>query len=365
MGGELEESLTYLGLSRREASVLAYLMEHGSATAKDMISGLSIHQPQLYNVLASLVRKGFVNVQESKPKLYVPERPSVILERLEREYSRRKKSILEALSKGSGDNPTRRNLIWVTRGMESVIDNSNSLVQDASNELYIETTPQLLRRLLRQLRAASSRGVKAYVMLYPSAPEDLVQELRESGVTEVRANQLGQFYLVAPDVEQCVFMPRMMSLSGESTSVYGYVFKDKFMTLFFLHYYFEGWRNSTPVFRRGLRPEDFPVVFFSHRFATWEIMKALEAGLSLEVEVEGEFLKGGERAKLRGVPSKVNVDSEVINFELLDESSGRKVLVGGENSLLEDFSAERIVLSLAGDGKPRTQGGLEQIEADR
>jgi Archaeal transcriptional regulator TrmB. len=37
----------------------------------------------------------------------------------------------------------------------------------------------------------------------------------------------------------------------------------------------------------------------------------------------------------------------VINFELQDLASGKRYLIGGDNAILEDISAEKIVIELA------------------
>jgi len=346
MDEDFIDSLTSLGLSRKEALVLGYLMMRGSATAKDIITDLSIHQPQLYNIMSSLIRKGFIFVQESKPKVYVAERPSIVLEKLEREFSRKKASILNAITKGYVSENLRRNVMWVTRGIDNVLNNSISLIQEASSELYIEAHVSMIQRLLKHIASSTSRGVKAYVLVYPSIDEVTSTQLREAGALEVKVHPLGQFYLIVPDAQHSVFMPRMMSLE-QGSNAYGYVFRDEFMSLFFLHYYFEGWRRSETKFRRELRVNDFPLIFRSHRFAVWEIMRAKENGLKIKVTVQGRLVKGGDRLTISGRPGKVRAEGDVVNFEL--DSNGNTFLVGGENSVLEDVEAERVIIELSGD----------------
>jgi len=344
--GELQEALMSLGLSRKEASVLSYLLLRGSATAKEIMAELSIHQPQLYDVISSLERKGFLYVQQSKPKVYIAERPSVILERLEREYTKKKSSIISAIVKSSTNELARRNLIWVTRGLDNVVNNSISLIQEAKNELYIEAPPHILRKLVKSIKVACSKGVKTYVLLYPSLEQDLLSELVSAGIVELKTNALGQFYLVVPDAEQSVLMPRMMSLE-EGNNAYGYVFKDKLMSLFFIHYFFDAWKSSETAFRKLLRESDYPMSFYSQRFAVWEILKAQEAGLKPKVTVSGYTLKQKTQITLSGFPFNERVTSDVINFELQDLASGKRYLIGGDNAILEDISAEKIVIELA------------------
>lgn len=64
------EKLQELGLTKREAEVyLAILMKNG-ATVKDLLETLDVHQPQLYNIIQSLIRKGFIRASAGRPRVY-------------------------------------------------------------------------------------------------------------------------------------------------------------------------------------------------------------------------------------------------------------------------------------------------------
>ncbi|KUO93469.1 MAG: hypothetical protein AT713_03360 [Caldivirga sp. JCHS_4] len=126
---DLVDALMILGLSKKEATVLAYLIMRGSATAKDIMADLSIHQPQLYNVMMSLERKGFVNIQHSKPKVYEPISVGLIMEMIENEASRRKQAIVKAISSLTRGERSR-SLVWVTRGIDNIVNNSAALIQE-------------------------------------------------------------------------------------------------------------------------------------------------------------------------------------------------------------------------------------------
>jgi hypothetical protein len=88
----------------------------------------------------------------------------------------------------------------------------------------------------------------------------------------------------------------------------------------------------------------YPLVFTSQRFASWEIARSLCLGLRIRVRVDGVFVKTGEKVSIEGIPAKVNFSHDVVNFQLLN---GEKThLVGGDNALVEDGSAERITITL-------------------
>ncbi|WP_291999704.1 TrmB family transcriptional regulator [Caldivirga sp.] len=341
---DLVNALAILGLSRKEATVLAYLLLKGSATAREIMADLSIHQPQLYNIMVSLERKGFINVQQSKPKVYAPIGTGVIMEMIESEVLKRKQAVVKALtSLTRGDRA--RNLLWVTRGIDNVIYNSASLIQEATSELYVSAPPVLLGRLLKYMSNVDPR-VKVYVLVYPDLSSELLSELKNiSSIVEVKVNRLGPFYFISPNAESCIFASSKASLLRDS-EVYGYVFRDRVMTLQFIHGLFDVWRRAQTVYRRGFKPSDYPLVFNSHRFATWEILKAKESGLNIEVRIKGHLVKNNEEVDLTGVPLNVTIDSDVVNFELLPNNGDKALLIGGTNALIEDVESEYVEIRL-------------------
>ncbi|WP_291764793.1 TrmB family transcriptional regulator [Caldivirga sp. UBA161] len=342
--GDLVDALTILGLSRKEATVLAYLLLNGNATAREIMTDLSIHQPQLYNIMVSLERKGFINVQQSKPKVYTPIGMGVIMEMIENEMLKRKQAVVKALtSLTRGDRV--RNLLWVTRGIDNVIYNSASLIQEATSELYVSAPPVLLSRLIKHISNLDPR-VKAYILVYPSLDDELLSRLKGiKSLVEVKVNKLGPFYFISSNAESCVFAPSKVSLLREAEP-YGYVFRDRIMTLQFIHGFFDAWRRAQTIYRRGFKTSDYPLVFNSHRFATWEILKAKESKLSIEVRVKGYLTSNNEEADITGVPLNVTIDSDVVNFELLPSNGGKALLVGGTNALIEDIESEYIEIKL-------------------
>lgn len=341
---DLINALMILGLSRKEATVLAYLLVRGSATAREIMTDLSIHQPQLYNVMKSLERKGFVNVQESKPKVYTPISIGVIMEMIENEAQRRKQAIMKALELASkSERP--RSLLWVTRGVDNIINNTASLIQEAKSELYVSAPSTILSRLLRYIRNLDPR-VKVYVLVYPQIDEGLLNDLRSIGsVVEVKVNRFGPFYFVSSDAESCIFTSTGVILSDRDA--YGYVFRDRVMTLQLMHSLFDTWRRAETVYRRWFKPTDYPITFNSHRFATWEILKAKEAGLSIRVRVKGRLTKTNEDVDVVGIPINVTISSDVINFEIKPINGEKTLLVGGANALIEDIESEYVEITIA------------------
>ena len=72
--------LKELGLTTREAEIYLTILQRGKVTMKDLMEALDIHQPQLYNVLASLARKGLIRVSVGRPKVYIANDPRSVVE---------------------------------------------------------------------------------------------------------------------------------------------------------------------------------------------------------------------------------------------------------------------------------------------
>jgi sugar-specific transcriptional regulator TrmB len=63
----LLKALTMMGLTNREAEVFLVIAEKGETSVKDILELVDVHQPQLYNILSSLIRREFIKVSSSRP----------------------------------------------------------------------------------------------------------------------------------------------------------------------------------------------------------------------------------------------------------------------------------------------------------
>lgn len=342
---DLVDALTILGLSRKEALVLAYLLIRGRATAGDILGDLPIHQPQLYNILTSLKRKGLVYEQASRPKVYVPANPGLIMETVEEETTKRRQALIKALTQPPRQSGNLRNLIWVTRGLDNLINNAASIISEAKNELFISAPPTILARLLRNI-AKLNELVKIHAIIYPEVDNAMLSVLKSiKNILEVKVDKVNNL-LIAQDAETSIFTISKVSLSTNPDEVYGYVFRDRAMTLHLIDEMFNRWIGAKTVFRRGLSEVKYPMMFRSHRLAVWELMKLRELGKEVKVRVKGYYVKNNEPIEIEGVfTGKVVISPNIVNFELLT-NNGKTILIGGDHAIMEDVSAELIEISL-------------------
>lgn len=337
---EVIKALSELGLTEKESYVYLLLLLKGPLRASEILEGVKVHQPQLYNILKNLIRKGFVKVVNGRPRLYAANDPEVIIERKESELKKYKELVKELIKRRSWE---RKAGVWITRGREGLIRNSIELIKHSKNELYLELPSSLATYLLNSVVKAVNRGVRAYLLFFPKVEEDALRKLSAiSRNLNVKEKRIGEFFLLISDMETCTYAPKRYFTSRVNDDMYAIIFNEKEMPFFFMHRFFEAWRRGRPVISEELSPSLYPRKFLSHRMAVDEILRLREKGFRVEVEVKGKLIREERSVKVRGEVSSLVVTSEVVNFTL---TVGKKeVRIGGYGSEVEDLEAEEITI---------------------
>jgi len=339
--GDFTHTLDLLGLTPMEAAVYLSILRRGTAKSSDIISELKIHQPQLYNIILSLTRKGFVRASGSRPKLYVPVDPSTVFEAAIRELRSGEKKLSSLYrnpaSAGDGSKP----IAWFVKGRRNTVSTLQSIIEEASAEILMEQPLSLLSSTLGRLATKSKRGVEVYLLLYGGEPTDAVKRrLVESGVSEVRFTGLGHYLLCVTDQATCLYAPRKL-FSGivldanESNTL---VFREKEVADFFNHNFFVAWFKAKELFseERSYNKK----VYTNQRAALYVLSKILRRGVRPRIRVEGRNTRTGKPIQLEGKVLDTRIEEEVYSFTL--DTGKALVEVGGENALVETVIAERV-----------------------
>lgn len=94
---ELEKTLVFLGLSKKEAAIYLALLEMGRAKVSEISRKAGMNRTTGYDILDSLVVKGLVRISGKEPKQeYVAESPNNLLSLLNREMEEKQKNIRKA-----------------------------------------------------------------------------------------------------------------------------------------------------------------------------------------------------------------------------------------------------------------------------
>lgn len=339
---QLMNILTMMGLSNREAEVFLAILERGEASVKDILEVVDVHQPQLYNILTNLVRRGFIKVSNSRPKLYSAYGLSSIID----SYVATLESIKEAVK----NLETRRSSgsqIYVTYGTSGINNGIVEVANSAQVELYGEVPSWLLRRNIKVFMDALRRGVRLYLIVYPSIEERDADSLKSyEEYAWIRTTKLGDFLLLIADASRGIYASRR-SIMGKGTP-YCYIIYDRDMVSRLLTIFQSTWREAEDVIYINPEKGKYPRKFLNIFFAALTVQALLSHGYRPVIYVKGIYLKNNEPIEVRGVASSVTMINRITNIVI--KSGNAQYSVGGFDAEIEDIEAREIVIESLNPG---------------
>lgn len=332
-------ALQELGLTPNEALLFKFLLEKGGTNTLDMNKYLKIRQPQLYDLLTSLERKGMINVIEGRPKIYEALKLDVIL-RNKKENLQENESVLVRWEEQSAGKEEPIPAIWVSRTWKSFRNNTLSLIDEAEKSLMIQTPLNFLPELMAELDTIELRNQRIFLLIYGNGieEEDLNSILEKEYFSDIGLLGLGQFFAIVEDEGSSCFMPRNI-IEKDKSQRYGYIFRDRNMTWFIIHNFFTGWSEANIVKRKQA---EVGMVYTNQRFAVYDLSYLLkDEKREVWVSVTGFDKKKGKDTVIDGYVESVVTTNEVYNFNLVTKS-GERFSVGGYDSKGERIEAEKI-----------------------
>ncbi len=346
---KIKDILSELGLTKREAEIYLTIALRGSATVKDLLEALDIHQPQLYNILSSLMRKGFLRVSMGRPKVYIANSIDSLIESKKfhldilREEMEHAINELRALQREVEESET---YVSITRGFNGIMTSIIEVLSSARYEVCTEMPLDVLRRGVDVFITALERGVNMYMLVFPHIPPDMVSRFKRFSNIRLRESKLGNFLLAVSDMDSAIYARRRFFSPYKppvpAQEIYGYVIREKDLIWRLLNIFERTWRNSREIHSWSLDPKSYPKVFLEFGMALNEVEALLERGYKPIVEVEGRDVKQRRNLKLRGIVVSVNRSIDINNF-ILESEEGR-FSVGGFDAEVEDIEAQKVVI---------------------
>jgi sugar-specific transcriptional regulator TrmB len=154
-------TLRDLGFGAHETAVILALNARECATVSDLSDETGIHHANLYSVLDALVGKGFVVLQEGRPKVY----QFAPLSHLKETLTSKLKQLFEDLLKLQESRVSTTAipaLIYTIRGYSDVVSKMLSMISRAKDTILL-VAPELDdfgEGVIAALEEAASRGVK-------------------------------------------------------------------------------------------------------------------------------------------------------------------------------------------------------------
>ncbi len=192
-------SLQELGLTDYEIRAYTTLLEAGSATANELSELSDVPYSKAYEVLGSLEKKGWVEVEHARPSKYYPKPPSVALDvtRLEVENRIRQNGaiVLEELQplyerKEVHERPD----VWIVRGEFNILAKTRETLDHAAKEILVAlpVIPQaVMDALVPTLKTIIRKDIGVRVMTTKKAATASLEELSRVCDVRVRDQMFG------------------------------------------------------------------------------------------------------------------------------------------------------------------------------
>ena len=183
------------GLTDYEIRSYTSLLEIGPATASELSESSSVPYSKIYEVLGSLEKKGWIEMEHGRPSKYYPKPPSVAMEITKSQWENSLRTnealILGELQplyekKGVRERPD----IWIVRGNFNVLAKIRETIEHVQKEILasVPAIPDSVAELLIPLvKSVAEKGVKIQIMTMQGPDSETMSKLMK--FCEVRSRE--------------------------------------------------------------------------------------------------------------------------------------------------------------------------------
>ncbi len=183
------------GLTDYEIRSYTSLLEIGPATASELSESSSVPYSKIYEVLGSLEKKGWIEMEHGRPSKYYPKPPSVAMEITKSQWENSLRTnealILGELQplyekKGVRERPD----IWIVRGNFNVLAKIRETIEHVQKEILasVPAIPDSVAELLIPLvKSVTEKGVKIQIMTMRGPGSETMSKLMK--FCEVRSRE--------------------------------------------------------------------------------------------------------------------------------------------------------------------------------
>ncbi len=192
-------ALKEIGLTDYEVATYIALLEDGPCTASQASKGAQVPYSKIYDVLASLETKGWVEIENTRPKKYFPKPPSEALEATRLTFESNLQSNLNQVqvelrplytSKEIQERPD----IWIVRGDFNILARIREGLNTARHTLMIAMSAPpgpLIEILLGDLQRLKDAGVEIRLMITKDVGEKTLHQLSKLGEVRIKERMFG------------------------------------------------------------------------------------------------------------------------------------------------------------------------------
>ena len=351
--GQIQEALQNLGLSQYQADAYTATLELGSAPAVDIADTAGVPRARIYDVLRKLEAEGYVETYEQDSLHARALNPIEATDKLHQ----RAETFTQAAEQMNNlweDPAVEDSQITIVKRQDTVYEQANCFIREATNEVQLTATPAQYSRLEKALAGAQDRGVFTQVTLLPptdSASVDTDSIDFEGSVIEARVRTLPGPFVLISDREKTCFSPQTPWLSNS----YGLI-ADNFPIAHVFHRYFQTthWDAWEPVY--SARATDPPITYVNLRHCITDLEPIISDGATVHVTVEGidtasreEVTVGGtvtdllysKATDVLGTPELADIARQVAIVVSDDQA---EYTIGGWYARVEDIEMRRLTV---------------------
>lgn len=350
---ELKEALHTLNLSQYQADAYAAAIRLGSASAVNIANQADVPKSRIYDVLRKLESRGYVETYEQDSLHARALDPTEVISELE-EQADLLTDAAERIEELWANPAVEESQITLVKRRDTVYEQANRFIQDATNEIQVTTTPAQFNMLRPELSTAIDRDVYIQLTLLPAeegtviAPEDV--ELQHV-VNEARHRTLpGPFVLIVDRAKTC-FAPE----SPAFNNVYG-VIADNYPIAHVFHRYFQTTLWDAWETIHSAQAEDPPITYVNLRHCITDLEPILADGAKVHVTVNGvetysrdpvtvsgvvKELKYSKATGIAGTPELSDITRQVA---VVITDGDVEYTVGGWYARIEDIEMRRLTI---------------------
>jgi len=193
------KALREIGLTDYEIRAYLMMLSSGPLTASQVSQKADLPYSKIYDILKVLERKGWIEVERSRPKIYYPKSPSEAIEmtrlRVENSLRNLKSQVLTELKpiyekRGIQERPD----IWIVRGSLNIVSKARETLSRSRRELmlalpFLEKT--LINMFTPDLIRMKSTIVTAKLMVTKEVNEDILRKISKLAEIRLRDQMFG------------------------------------------------------------------------------------------------------------------------------------------------------------------------------
>jgi len=347
---KLIEKLMKLGLTQNEAKAYVTLIELGTASPLDIAALSEVPVSKIYYVLSELEKKGIIESQQGRPKLYRAVDPSRALDMLVERYLEAKRDAIRLVrmlaAKGRRANT---GTIWVIRGKRNIINRVKAIIRNTRHSLAVASVDETLSLLVRDLWNAVNRDVNVSMVIYRTRDkltDFLVNKFKRDAMVRVR-DMVAPSMFIADDKLGIVYITEALYRApGGRVETALLIEDEEFLPIFGTYFRFFLWYPSrlvTSLEEYLSRPRTYCIYYRAVEDARYLLSK----GIKPRARVEGWHIVDGKRRRItlegRIVSIYESANRTVYNMTLVTDD-GSKFLLGGKRCIVEDIETEKITL---------------------